>query len=201
MGIFDDIYKNNHWGFGSGNGSLPSVTKSYRKFLEDFIRENDIKQAVDYGCGDWQFSQLIDWGQARYTGLDIVKEVVTANKKQFQTAKVKFQVIKPDAVKLPPGDLLITKDVLQHLSDKSVKLFLTKVVPKYKYVLITNCNWPEETLNDSIATGEFRPLDVRLAPFNSPGAVVHTFQGRKAYVKNRRSFLPAWRKSVILIQN
>ena len=27
MGVFDDIYERNLWGFGSGHGSLPAVTK------------------------------------------------------------------------------------------------------------------------------------------------------------------------------
>ncbi len=52
MSIFDEIYNKNIWGFGSGHGSLPSVTKGYRKFLENFIKDNNIKSVVDYGCGD-----------------------------------------------------------------------------------------------------------------------------------------------------
>ena len=58
---FQRIYENNLWGFGSGHGSLPRVTKSYRLFIENSIREKQISSAVDFGCGDWQFSRFIDW--------------------------------------------------------------------------------------------------------------------------------------------
>ena len=117
MSVFDDIYKNNRWGFGSGHGSLPSVTKGYRDFLEKFIRDNEIKHVVDYGCGDWQFSRLIDWGSATYTGLDIVPSVVDENNKKHATETITFKSIQPGDTKLPKGDLIIVKDVLQHLSD------------------------------------------------------------------------------------
>jgi hypothetical protein len=38
----------------------------------------------------------------------------------------------------PGGDLLLIKDVLQHLSNHSVQEFLEKVLPRYRYALITN---------------------------------------------------------------
>lgn len=201
MASFDEIYQKNLWGFGSGNGSLPSVTKSYRHFLEQFIAENNVTKVVDYGCGDWQFSRLIDWGQAAYTGLDVVEAVVAKNRRQFQTKKITFQTIEPGSTSLPKGDLLIVKDVLQHLSDREVKTFLAKVVPRFKFALITNCIWPAKDVNIPIKSGEFRPLDVRLVPFNAPGAVVHVFSGPRTFVKSSRKFLPAWRKSVVFIQN
>jgi len=43
------------------------VTGPYRTSLEDFIRANGVRSVLDYGCGDWQFSRLIDWQQAFYT--------------------------------------------------------------------------------------------------------------------------------------
>ncbi|HYH74965.1 MAG TPA: class I SAM-dependent methyltransferase [Candidatus Saccharimonadales bacterium] len=201
MGVFDDIYTNNHWGFGSGHGSLPSVTKTYREYLEQFIRDNNITSVVDYGCGDWQFSKLIDWGDATYTGLDIVPSVVEEDTKLYGSDKIKFQVIKPGDTNLPKGDLIISKDVLQHMSDEAVQTFVDEVVPRYKYALITNCVLPAEDINKSITAGDFRPLDLRQAPYNVKAAAVHTFVGKKNFSRTTNKFFPAWKKHVLLITN
>ncbi len=202
MSIFDEIYTKNGWGFGSGHGSLPRVTKGYRTFLSDFIKSNNVRSVVDYGCGDWQFSRLIHWDNVKYTGLDIVPAVIEQNRARFGDAStISFDVISPDEYKLPKADLLITKDVLQHLANESVKHFLQKVVPQYKFCLITNCVIPAEDLNRPIKTGEFRPLDIRLKPFNVHGAVVYTFTGPKAFSQSEMKFFPSWRKQVLLIVN
>lgn len=200
MGIFDDIYKGDSWGFGSGHGSLPSVTKGYRAYLETFIKENNIKSIVDYGCGDWQFSRYIDWGDASYLGVDIVERVINDNNKKYANKHVKFQHIAPNDKSIPQADLLIIKDVLQHMSEKDVKAFLEKTLPKFRYALITNCIEPRGDINASIATGEFRPLDLRQKPFDIPGVAVYDFKGPKSFSKSTRKFFPAWEKLVLLVQ-
>jgi len=198
MGVFDEIYNSNTWGFGSGHGSLPSVTKGYRTYLESFIRENNISSVVDYGCGDWQFSKLVNWGDARYTGLDIVPSVVEANSKLYGTDKINFKAIKPGvASQVPKGDLLIVKDVLQHMPDELVQKFIENVVPKFKHALITNCILPLEDINKSIADGEFRPLDLRKAPFNLNATTVYAFNGPKSIAWKQRKVFPSWKKLVL----
>jgi SAM-dependent methyltransferase len=198
MGVFDEIYNSNTWGFGSGHGSLPAVTKGYRNYLEAFIRENDIKSIVDYGCGDWQFSKLVDWGDAKYTGVDIVPTVVERNNQLYGKENVRFIAIKPGAVhKVPKGDLLIVKDVLQHMTDEMVQDFLQNVVPKFKHALITNCIWPLEDINKSINDGEFRPLDIRKEPFNQSATSVYAFTGPKSIAWKQRKVFPSWKKLVL----
>ena len=41
-----------------------------------------IKSVCDIGCGDWQFSQYIDFKGFKYTGIDCVKSVIDENKKK-----------------------------------------------------------------------------------------------------------------------
>jgi len=69
--IFNNIYQNNLWDFGSGPGSLEQNTTEYRIFLQNFIRQNKIKRVLDIGCGDWRFSRLMDWSGLVYTGIDV----------------------------------------------------------------------------------------------------------------------------------
>jgi hypothetical protein len=59
--IFQDIYEKNEWGYGSGEGFLEIQTRGYRRFLRHFLLEKKITTVVDMGCGDWQFSQFVDW--------------------------------------------------------------------------------------------------------------------------------------------
>ena len=76
---FENIYLNNIWEHGSGEGSLPIHTKGYAHFLENFLTTYNINSVVDMGCGDWQFSRLINWGDAMYQGYDIVQSVIESN--------------------------------------------------------------------------------------------------------------------------
>ena len=77
---FQNIYDNNEWGNGSGAGSRIKSVKKYMSFLEGFIQMNNVTSVVDAGCGDWQFSKNINWGQVSYKGFDIVNTVVENNK-------------------------------------------------------------------------------------------------------------------------
>lgn len=200
MNVFDKIYQTDTWGFGSGHGSLPSVTKTYRAFLEQFLRTNDIESVVDYGCGDWQFSQLVDWGSANYTGIDVAENVIKENSKKHNRDNVAFLHVPFGSSNIPKADLIIVKDVLQHLSDDDVKSFLKNILPQFKFALITNCVEPSDDINKPIASGEFRPLDISKAPFNIQAATVHAFTGPRVFSKSTRSFFPAWKKHVQLVQ-
>lgn len=198
---FAEIYKGNEWGFGSGHGSLPRVTRGYREFVERFLRINRIERVVDMGCGDWQFSRLIDWGNANYVGADVVDSVVERNSKRFRREGVSFQVVRDDGSDLPDGDLLLCKDVLQHLARPSIERFVADVLPRYRYALLTNCVEPTGSLNVDIESGAFRPLDLRLPPFEVPATAVYEFTGRPIYSRRMRTRLPAWRKLVLLVDN
>jgi SAM-dependent methyltransferase len=201
MNSFEEIYKSNAWGFGSGHGSLPKYTKSYRAMLEMFIKNNNISSVVDFGCGDWQFSSLVNWQGTKYLGYDIVESVIENNKLKYEKENINFRLTPSDLSKAKAADLLIVKDVLQHLSKEDIDNFAKKVLPKYKYALITNCVEPTKDLNANVLTGEFRPLDLRQKPFNIKGSVILDFSGPKQYSKQTRKFFSAWRKQVLLVEH
>jgi SAM-dependent methyltransferase len=198
MSVFDNIYRRNLWGFGSGHGSLPRVTRGYRGFIEMFIRENRISSVVDVGCGDWQFSRLIDWGDASYLGVDLVPSVIDRNKRTFGTDRVSFATVAAGQTDFPRADLLIVKDVLQHMPTEAVQTFCAKVLPRYRYGLVTNCIIPSHAVNCDIGAGEFRPLDLRLVPYNVRATVAYSFEGPKTFSFRTFKMFPAWKKLVLL---
>jgi SAM-dependent methyltransferase len=178
--IFDKIYENSYWGNGSGGGSSPEATQPYKIFLENFIRQHDIKSVVDLGCGDWQFSQFLDFGGATYIGIDACKSVIKNNQQSFSRSGVSFANLPKDYNELPSADLLVCKDVLMHLSTKEVKDVLS-ILRNFKYALITNdvpCvptfgetllklrSLYSPVVNREIKTGDYRTLDPTQHPFN-----------------------------------
>jgi SAM-dependent methyltransferase len=197
MNRFEEIYRRNLWGFSSGHGSLPSVTKGYRKFVENFIRNNSVKSVLDFGCGDWQFSRFIDFSNVDYVGVDVVPSLIQENSRKFSKENIKFFLSPVRFSELLTTDLLIVKDVLQHFSNNEVFAFIS-ILGKYKYALITNCVLPEEELNKPIKSGEFRPLDLRKPPFSLNLKEVYSFSSPKKFSFKKFKFYPAWKKLVLL---
>jgi SAM-dependent methyltransferase len=174
--IFDRIYRENLWGEGSGTGSSADVTRAYREFLHNFLRSNGVRSVVDLGCGDWRFSQLIDWSGIDYLGLDVSK-VVLETARRYERPGVRFRALDAVAEPLPPADLLIAKDVLQHWSNADILALLRKL-PGFGYALITNGFLPQDaarTNADMPAGMDYRPVDLRRPPFGLPGAYVAWF--------------------------
>jgi SAM-dependent methyltransferase len=181
MNVFEHIYRNDLWHGGSGPGSLPRVNRPYVRFLQSFLRYNRVQTVVDLGCGDWQFSRRIDWGEVRYLGLDVVPHVLERNRRRYGSATLEFGISPADAGDVPAADLLIVKDVFQHLSNAAVRAYV-RVFPKFKYVLVTNCiQKSRHLMNTDIADGGFRPVDLRLAPFSLPMASVLKFGMRRIF--------------------
>ena len=142
--------------YGSGVGSLPLNNIEYIKFLTMFIKQNNIRTVVDFGCGDWQFSRFIDWNSARYTGFDVVEQIITTNQTTFGRPNIQFRVFTSDT-ELPNTDLLICKDVFQHIPIGLIKEFLDVFRERARFLLITNDDWPAEHLtNTEIDEGGWR---------------------------------------------
>lgn len=197
---FEHIYASNEWGNGSGAGSMHIHNKSYMNFVESFIAEHDVKSVLDFGCGDWQFSQYIDWGDASYVGLDIVGSVVSNNVKNFETENITFQVYSGDVNSLPKADLLIVKDVFQHWSALSIARFFP-AVSHYRYALITNCvGFNELDSNSDIDDGGFRYLDLTKPPFNLKAKKVFSFSESLTPEQKSAGMTPSWNKQTLLVE-
>jgi 2-polyprenyl-3-methyl-5-hydroxy-6-metoxy-1,4-benzoquinol methylase len=82
--------------------------------LQAFLRDNAVRSVVDVGCGDWQFSRLIDCSGLDYRGFDVVPAVIEAHRAAFGREGVRFDLLE-DFAALPEADLVLRKDVLQHL--------------------------------------------------------------------------------------
>lgn len=164
--VFDNIYTSNKWIFGSGTGSVAFFNKPYISFLNTFLEEHpDIHTIVDIGCGDWQIGRHIQLGERTYIGCDVSNIIVNKSREKFGTDKITFVHLDAVTEELPKGDLVIIKDVLQHLPTHSAQGIIEKL-DAYKYVIMQNDIFPDQEGNKDIKSGDFRPLDVTEEPFN-----------------------------------
>ena len=180
--VFDSIYESGRWGRGgsyegtSGSGSSLKNSEVYLAYLQGFLRERKIESVVDAGCGDWQVSRFVDWGDASYVGYDASHMVIAKNAKAYSKYGVEFVHGNFLNIDLPGADLLIVKDVLQHLSNRNVHQAIRQF-KKYKYVIIVNDIEPEtlSALNIDIRDGDYRTLDITVEPFSVHGTKVLTY--------------------------
>lgn len=173
---FSRVYRDKIWGIDakgngtSGAGSTIGSTVEYREMLQNFLRDYRIRSVVDVGCGDWEFSKTINWDGVFYIGIDAVKSVIKRNKRKYSSPSILFFQGDATQLNLPTADLLICKDVLQHLPFEDIHAFLTQL-SKFKYCLITNDVDPNTLTcsNFTIARGDYRLLDIEQPPFNVKG--------------------------------
>ena len=142
--IFTEIYEHNIWGgeqgvFFSGTGSNDPRVEIYISNLAAFIQENQIKTITDLGCGDFSVMQkVLDRvdHQVEYIGIDIVKDLIDFNNSNYATERIRFQQANIIDDALPEGELVLVRQVLQHLSNAQISAILRKIA-KYKWALLS----------------------------------------------------------------
>jgi SAM-dependent methyltransferase len=187
--IFGDIYANRRWGgsraqqldFCSGLGSFPENSTQYEDAVIRFIRDNNIASLTDIGCGDFQVSQRIlgkVGRKIRYTGVDVVPALIERNNRLFANEHVSFVLADVTSDPLPAADLILAREVLQHLSNDSIRIALDKF-KTYPFALITNgvANNPVRKNIDILPGASTRAslgsgLWLESPPFNFPCTVL-----------------------------
>jgi len=188
-GVFEAIYNKSFWGGGSGAGSSPQYARPYMQLLQAFLENNAIHSVVDIGCGDWQFSRFINWGSRSYLGIDVVGSVIETNRRNFARPNISFQHANSlEEGFNATGDLLLLKDVLQHLTNANVQKLL-HLTSRFKFSLLTN----EYALpNEDCENGDTRPLDIRAEPFNlKNAALVYAFANKATFLVVSNASAPA----------
>jgi hypothetical protein len=168
--VFTDIYLKKEWqqiiGTFSGPGASLECSSSYLDFLQNFIKDNNIKSILDIGCGDFNLMQHLNFENLIYKGVDIVQFLVNENNKKYSKSNIKFEHKDLTTQKETEiYDLILIKDVFQHLSFKNIFLILENI--KGKNILISNDYYKNYNLD--IDDGGWRYVDVSYQPFNLKG--------------------------------
>ena len=167
---FKHIYETNHWKEAesvSGPGSTLEQTEPLRRLLPELFRELHAGKLLDVPCGDFHWMQHTDLSGVRYIGGDLVGDLIKRNQAKYLRDGVEFRKIDLVNDKLPSADVILCRDCLVHLSFADAQLALSNIVRSDAKWLLTT-NFPGVTCNDDIVTGQWRPINLRLSPFNLP---------------------------------
>jgi SAM-dependent methyltransferase len=140
---FSAIYRSQAWGsiedrpFCSGDGSIrEEAVGPYCAMIRDFIAANNIRRVVDLGCGDFAVGSRFVDPAVDYVGIDVVPDLIRYNQEHFAVPGVEFRCMNIIEDELPPGDLCLVRQVLQHLSNAQIQQTL-KSLRRYRYVIAT----------------------------------------------------------------
>jgi len=173
------IYDQSLWGgkefdFYSGIGSHdPMMVNIYVKTVTDFLKSHDHKMTIcDIGCGDFNIGQHIFKYSKKYFAIDIVEELIERNKIKFKTKNLEFLCLDIANDVLPKADVIIIRQVLQHLSNNEIQQILNRL-KTCKYIILTehlpvgdfipNTN---KIASQGIRLKQQSGVDILSAPFN-----------------------------------
>ena len=169
---FTFIFDQNYWGDGeskSGYGSSLAMTVSLRRELPKLINLFEVKSIFDAPCGDFNWMKEVDLSQIRYTGGDIVKELIEKLQNEYSRDNVNFLEFDLTSNQIPCSDLVLIRDCLFHLSTRDILEVLSNFVKsKSKYLLTTSHLNKRDFVNRDIFSGDFRRLDLFSHPYFLP---------------------------------
>ena len=177
--VMEQIYDQSLWGgkefdFYSGIGSHdPMIVNIYVKTVTNFLKSHDHKMTIcDIGCGDFNIGQHIFKYSKKYFAIDIVEELIERNKMKFKTKNLEFLCLDIANEVLPKADVIIIRQVLQHLSNNEIQQILNRL-KTCKYIILTehlpvgdfipNTN---KIASQGIRLKQQSGVDILSAPFN-----------------------------------
>jgi hypothetical protein len=185
---FQQVYATSMWGkdegqFFSGSGSRGPVVQRYVEAMTAQLEALHKSLArdltvVDIGCGDFFVGHalLAACPFIRYIGCDIVPELIEHHQKQHGSDRASFQLLDIVSDDPPEGDVVLVRQVLQHLSNRDVvealgrlrgfeAVYLTEGNPIIRHGPVN----PDKAASDGHirfgATGVGRGLEWREPPF------------------------------------
>jgi SAM-dependent methyltransferase len=176
--IFERIYRYGLWGgrkrfwrrFYSGTGSFDQ--KIIRPYVEAVLPLISGKRVVDIGCGDFTVGKHLIDSAKHYDACDIARPLINYNRRKFRSYGLEFHSLDAVNEPLPNGGVVLLRQVLQHLSNKSVASVLSKI-QKYPIAIITD-NVPRFPFEPNVdiptgvgdRTAKMSGLVLTAAPFN-----------------------------------
>lgn len=169
----------------SGLGSTVENTVTVRKTLSETAKRlfggQDTLRVVDAPCGDMTWMPLLiedlatTFQRVEYTGIDIVSDIIKENKKMVSfSGNVSSKFLCKDIIKskIPDCDLLVCKDLVNHLKNDDIFLLLNNIQnSNARYVIISsNKGWENAELPVN-GMGTTRYVNLQASPFMLPQPV------------------------------
>ena len=180
---FDEVYRGGMWKQGnapSGVGSEGRMAERYVQLVLDYASAHNLRTAVDAGCGDFSIGSLLAGKFARYIAFDVSPLIIDINKRRYADLtreNVSFDVADMTSTTFPRADLILVRQVLQHLTNTQIERILKNLeASDWRRVLITeevydprsndlpNLDLPSHTVRTRVSLGSGVFVDEE--PFN-----------------------------------
>jgi len=169
--LFSDVYETQAWGScesGSGSGSELRATGNIRERLPELLTRLGAESLLDAPCGDWNWMQHVKLPVKQYFGVDIVPNVIEANRARFGSPERHFECLDLTCDPLPRADVILCRDCLVHVSFQDIAAILENFRRTGARHLLVN-TYPEIQRNRNQFTGKpWRRLNFLLPPFGFP---------------------------------
>jgi SAM-dependent methyltransferase len=167
---FRHAWRSNFWcgpESQSGQGSSLDQTARIREALPRILERHAVRTLLDLPCGDCHWIARTPLPGVEYIGGDLVPEIVAGNAARFADSGRRFLQLDLTRSPLPSADLLLCRDALVHLSIADIMAAIGNLRrAEIRYLLTTT--FTSEPENRDITTGDWRPINLELAPFGFP---------------------------------
>jgi hypothetical protein len=191
--VFSEIYRVKYWGDNesiSGVGSSLDETRSLSQRLPQLFSDYKIQSMLDIPCGDFYWMQHVDLSSLKYIGADIVQQLAVENNRKYQKPNITFTKLDLTSDPLPQVDLIFCRDCLIHLAEDKVFAALKNIRRSNSKYLLTTTHI-DSTSNKKIITGDWRPINLEIAPFNLPKPLLYISDFKMKSMKDKTMAL--WR--------
>lgn len=194
--VFEQIYDTNKWGDAesiSGKGSSVEITTVLRSELQNLLDSYGIRTMIDAPTGDFNWMQHMNLSRIHYLGVDIVSDLIKKNTERFGSNTTEFRHLDVIKESLPKVDLILCRDLLVHLPFAEIQSVLNNFKQSGStYLLATT--FTEHKENRNIRMGNWRKLNLQLAPFNFPKPIALLYEGG-GEERGKDKHLGLWRLS------
>ena len=133
--IFSKIYKSGIWGSDgsaafSGVGSRGELLESTVETVDNLIIESKAYRILDIGCGDGEFAcELLRRNTTlkHYHAIDVSEQALKVAKQKTVDHRAYFEVTDASNAAFEYYDLVLIRQVLQHLSNEDIQSVLDNI--------------------------------------------------------------------------
>jgi len=174
---FTRVYETRRWATGEsvsgpgsdrGSGSVEHTARLLHRLIPDL----GVRSIADIPCGDfhWIGDVLTAHPEVHYIGYDIVEPLIARNGRTHPGRA--FAVLDIVTEVPPPAELILCKDLVNHLYERDVRAALANMVASGStWLLITSNTGFENVELDMLAPGASRELDLAAPPYDLPPPV------------------------------
>lgn len=169
------IYQTHAWnragrsvsGPGSDPENVTAAAAAVREVLRHLLTSRAGVSVVDLGCGDmgWMGPLLEELPGARYTGIDIVDELIDVNRRRYPQHRFICDDIA--SCDWPECDLLVCRDVLFHNTPRDAMAVVSRMFDRRDaFIVVTSSMNRTNAYDFADEQCRFRPLNLFAPPFS-----------------------------------